>query len=134
MLTTIPSGWEGRTDLGPTLEVRADGRAVMRPDAASVERGVGVGARQVSGRVAPEVVAAAVGEAKALAAVDMGVPRDGDASSTLLDFLGATPDQDVHLVVYSPGASEGLSEEQKVNRQRFADLCKRLLDGFVADR
>ncbi len=134
MLTTIPGGWEGRTDLGPTLEVVTDGRAIKSPDAASAERKPGTAPQRLSGRIAPEVLAAAMAEAKALAAVDMGMPSNGDASSTLLDFLGPTPDQDVHLVVYSPNAAEGLSDEQKVARQRFNELCERLLNGFVQDR
>ncbi|RDI67456.1 hypothetical protein [Nocardia pseudobrasiliensis] len=134
MLTTIPVGWEGRTDLGPTLEVMTDGRAVKSPDAASAERKPGTAPQKLTGRIAPEVLAAAMVEAKALAAMDMGMPSDGDSSSTLLDFLGATPDQDVHLVVYSPNASGGLSDEQKGARQRFNELCKRLLDGFAQDR
>ncbi|MFI5775917.1 hypothetical protein [Nocardia sp. NPDC051570] len=111
-----------------------DGRAVESPDAASAERKPGTAAQKLSGRIAPEVLSAAMGEAKALAAADMGMPKDGDSSSTLLDFLGAAPDQDVHLVVYSPSATDGLSDQQKANRQRFAELCKKLLDGFVQDR
>ncbi|MBF6332099.1 hypothetical protein [Nocardia transvalensis] len=134
LLTTIPVGWEGRTDVGPILEVHADGRAVKSLDAASPDRKVGTAPQKVNGRIPPEAMATAMAEARELATADMGMPKEGDHSSTLLDFLGATPDQDVHLVVYSPGSSEGLSDEQEANRRRFDDLCKKLLDSFVPDR
>ncbi|MGV9676718.1 hypothetical protein ACWDSJ_15685 [Nocardia sp. NPDC003482] len=134
VLTTIPTGWDARTDLQPILEVRGDGRAVRSPDAASADRAPGAAPQRTNGRVPVEVLTDAAAEAHTLATADMGMPQNGDSGSTLLDFLGDTPDQDVHLVVYSPATDTGLSDEQKANRKRFADLCSRLLDSFVADQ
>ncbi|RDI50666.1 hypothetical protein [Nocardia mexicana] len=133
-LTTIPAGWQVRTDLAPTLQVQPDGRAVASLDAASPDRPVGAAPKSATGRVAPDVVNSALAEAKSLADADMGMPSDADGSSTMLDFLGATPDQDVHLIVYSQGKEEGLSQEQLSQRKRFDDLCKKLLSAFAQDR
>jgi hypothetical protein len=119
LLTTIPAAGT------PGLTVQADGRAVEAvaetPDSTPQTR---------NGHIPPETLTAAFAEAKSLAALDMGEPEDG-GDSTLLDFLGASPDQDVHLVVYGSGATEGLSDEEKTNRAHFADLCKTLTDAFV---
>ncbi|MCM6777985.1 hypothetical protein NDR87_31180 [Nocardia sp. CDC159] len=134
VLSVIPDGWAGRTDLVPMLQVQADGQAVKSPDAISEDRKQGAAPQQLNGRIAPEVLAAALAEAKALANVDMGTPEGGYRGSALLDFLGATPDQDVHLVNYSPAVTDGLSEEQITARHRFADLCRKLLDAFVQNR
>ncbi|GAB2695353.1 hypothetical protein [Nocardia thraciensis] len=133
-LTTIPAGWQVRTDLAPTLQVQPDGRAVASLDAASPDRPVGAAPKSATGRVAPEVVNSALAEAKSLADADMGMPSDADGSSTMLDFLGAAPDQDIHLIVYAQGKQEGLSPEQQSQRKRFDDLCKKLLSAFVQDR
>ncbi|MEG8179515.1 hypothetical protein [Nocardia terpenica] len=103
-------------------------------DAASADRKPGTAPQRVAGRVGADVLAAGMAEARALVAVDMGTPREGDHGTALLDFLGASPDQDVHLVVYGPAYTEGLSDDQKANRKRFNDLCTKLLDAFVQDR
>ncbi|WP_280265525.1 hypothetical protein [Nocardia wallacei] len=133
-LSTIPPGWQVRTDLAPTLQVQPDGRAVASLDAASPDRPVGAAPKSATGRVAPEVVNSALSDAKSLADADMGMPSDADGSSTALDFLGTAPDQDVHVIVYAQGKEEGLTQEQQAQRKRFDDLCKKLLSAFVQDR
>ncbi|NKY86972.1 hypothetical protein [Nocardia veterana] len=133
-LTTIPGGENAGVTPAPTLLVYSDGRAVHSPDAATPDRPADKAPQQRNGHVPLDVVHAAAEDAKKLAAADLGMPKDGSGGSTLLDFLGSTPDQDVHLVVYSPGGTDGLTDAQKADRTRFADLCKKLVDGFVADR
>ncbi|WP_063906155.1 hypothetical protein [Nocardia kruczakiae] len=133
-LTTIPGGEHAGVTPAPTLLVYSDGHAVNSPDAADPDRPADKAPRQRNGHVSLDAVHAAAEEAKKLAAADLGMPTDGSGGSTLLDFLGATPDQDVHLVVYSPGGTDGLTDAQKADRTRFADLCKKLVDAFVADR
>ncbi|MBB5915777.1 hypothetical protein BJY24_004689 [Nocardia transvalensis] len=133
-LTTIPAGWQVRTDLAPTLEVQQDGRAVSSPDAASPDRKADTAPKKVNGHVAPDVLAWAQGEARTLADTDMGMPGNADGSSTALDLLGPAPDQDLHLIVYAPDSADGLSDDQKSNRTRFTALCKKLVDSFVQDR
>ncbi len=133
-LTTIPGGEHAGVTPAPTLLVYSDGHAVNSPDAADPDRPADKAPRQRNGHVSLDAVHAAAEEAKKLAAADLGMPTDGSGGSTLLDFLGATPDQDVHLVVYSPGGTDGLTDAQKADRTRFSDLCKKLVDAFVADR
>ncbi|RDI65052.1 hypothetical protein [Nocardia pseudobrasiliensis] len=133
VFSMIPDGWEDRTDLAPMLQVHADGQAVKSPDAVSEERKRGTAPQQLQGRIAPDVLAAAFAEARSLAKVDMGIPKSGKGSA-VLNFLGATPDQDVPLVNYAPASTDGLSDDQIDARHRFADLCRKLLDGFVQNR
>ncbi|MGA4789389.1 hypothetical protein [Nocardia sp. AB354] len=133
-LTTIPGGEHAGVTPVPTLLVYSDGHAVDSPDAADPDRPADKAPRQRNGHVSLDAVHAAAEDAKKLAAADLGMPKDGNGGTTLLDFLGATPDQDVHLVVYSPGGTDGLTDAQKADRSRFADLCKKLVDAFVADR
>ncbi|WP_227981760.1 hypothetical protein [Nocardia spumae] len=133
-LTTIPGGEHADVTPAPTLLVYADGHAVHSPDAADPKRAADKAPKQRNGHISPDAVHAAADDARALAAADLGMPKDGGGGSTLLDFLGATPDQDVHLVVYSPGGTDGLNDAQKADRERFTALCKKLVDAFEADR
>ncbi|MFI5782920.1 hypothetical protein [Nocardia sp. NPDC051570] len=134
VFSMIPDGWADRTDLVPLLQAQADGQAVKSPDAVSEDRKRGTAPQQLQGRIAPDVLAAAVTDARSLVSVDMGIPEGGNKGAALLDFLGATPDQDIHLVNYSPASTDGLSDDQITARHRFADLCRKLLDAFVQNR
>uniref|UniRef100_UPI00082EFBBB hypothetical protein n=1 Tax=Nocardia jejuensis TaxID=328049 RepID=UPI00082EFBBB len=121
-LTAMPNGWQSRTDLHPALEVRGDGRAV---------KWVGNG-QQVNGTIAAEVVSAAAVEVRALALLDMGMPSVSDQGTMIIDFMPPAPDQDVHAIVYAPEWSDGLTDDQKAARGRFAELFQRLLNAFAA--
>ncbi|WP_306362012.1 hypothetical protein [Nocardia sp. CC227C] len=134
-LTSIPNGWLiGRTDLRPLLEVQADGRAIRRPDAADPNRSANTPPREITGTIPQEVVTAAITETRALTTLDMGNAAVSDQGSMILDYTPQQPDQDAHVIVYAPNITEGLSEEQRANRARFATLSEKLLDAFVADR
>ena len=133
-LTTIPGGEHAGVTPAPTLLVYSDGHAVNSPDAADPKRPADKAPKQRNGHVSLDVVHSVAAEAKKLGEADLGMPKDGGGGSTLLDFLGDTPDQDVHVVVYSPGGSESLSDAQKADRTRFTELCKKLVDAFKADR
>ncbi|MEU1544172.1 MULTISPECIES: hypothetical protein [Nocardia] len=132
-LTTIPDGWQARTDLRPQLEIFADGRAVSSPDAVAAERRPETPPKRIDGHIPPDVLSAALAETKALATVDLGVPAATDQSSRIIDFMPQSPSEDVHLVVYSPDTTEGLGAEQQAARKRFADLYRKLLDAFAQD-
>lgn len=121
-LTAMPAGWQTRTDLHPSLQVQADGHATKRADAT---------AQPVEGTVPADVIGAAAAEVKALAAVDMGTPEQGDKGTSIIDYMPQSPDQDVHLIVYAPEVSDGLSDEQKASRKRFDDVFQRMLNAFV---
>ncbi|MFE3544523.1 hypothetical protein ACFXK0_16310 [Nocardia sp. NPDC059177] len=129
-LTTIPDGWSQRTDLRPVLQVFADGAAVHRPDVVSKDRKPETEPKKVTGTVAPEVIAAARDEITALAEVDFGIPAGDGKGTQIIDLMPDDPAGEVHLVVYSPGATEGLDGDQQAARKRFADLCKKLVDAF----
>lgn len=126
VLTTIPGGAE-TADPGPTLSVGPDGRGTgLTTDAnAAPER--------ANGHIPPDVLAATFAEARALSTADMGEPKEGK-DSTLLDFLGTTPDQDVHLVAYGLDTAGELTKVQQANRARFAYLCTKLTAAFIPDR
>jgi hypothetical protein len=126
VLTTIRGG-SGSVDPTPTLSVRADSRAV------GSTTDTHAAPHPANGHVPTDVLTASYAEAKSLAAADMGEPAEGSAGSTLLDFLGPTPDQDIHLVVYGPDTSNDLTPEQQANRARFAYLCTKLTAAFVPD-
>ncbi|MBF6297407.1 hypothetical protein IU459_07585 [Nocardia amamiensis] len=132
-LTTIPDGWQTRTDLRPQLEIFADGRAVSSPDAVAAGRRPETPPKRIEGHIPPDALKAAVAETTALATVDLGVPRAVDQSSRIIDYMPQPAGQDVHLVVYAPEATDGLGAEQQAARRRFADLYKTLLDAFVPD-
>ncbi|MET9284144.1 hypothetical protein [Nocardia beijingensis] len=132
-LTTIPDGWQARTDLRPQMEVFADGRAVSSPDAVAPERRPETPPKRIDGHIPSGVLSAALAETKALATVDLGVPKATDQSSRIIDFMPQSPSDDVHLVVYSPDTTEGLGAEQQAARKRFADLYRKLIDSFVQD-
>ncbi|MEC3918190.1 hypothetical protein [Nocardia sp. CDC160] len=121
-LTAMPAGWQTRTDLHPSLLIQSDGHATKRADNA---------AQPVEGTVPADVIGAAAAEVKALAAVDMGTPGQGDGGTSIIDYMPQAPDQDVHLIVYAPESSEGLTDEQKASRKRFDDVFQRLLNAFV---
>lgn len=125
-LSTMPGGEHAGNAPEPTLLVYSDGHAVHNPKHPSDKK-------QEKGHVPLDVVHDAAAKAKKLAEVDMGMPEGGDGGSTLLDFLGTSPDQDVHLVVYSPTGTDGLNDEQKAGRARFTKLCKKLVDAFEPD-
>ncbi|WP_157514116.1 hypothetical protein [Nocardia concava] len=121
-LTAMPAGWQTRTDLHPSLLVQADGHATKRADST---------AQAVEGTVPADVIGAAAAEVKALAAVDMGTPEQGDKGTSIIDYMPQSPDQDVHLIVYAPEVSDGLTDEQKASRKRFDDVFQRMLNAFV---
>ncbi|WP_084511075.1 hypothetical protein [Nocardia lijiangensis] len=134
-LTTLPAGWQERMDLRPVLEVYADGRAIRKPDAVAPERDPNTPPRQVDGSVRREVVDAALAEITALSTVDLGIPASaGDGGSQIIDVMPEPPGQDLHLIVYVPDSTEGLTADQQNARKRFADVYRSLLDAFVADR
>ncbi len=133
-LTTIPGGARADATPAPTLLVYSDGHAVHSPDAADPKRPADKAPKQHKGNISLDVVRAVAADANKLGAADLGMPKDSGGGSTLLDFLGDTPDQDVHLVMYSPGGTEGLTDAQKADRTRFTELCKKLVDAFKADR
>ncbi|WP_460719506.1 hypothetical protein [Nocardia heshunensis] len=122
-LTAMPAGWQTRTDLHPSLQVQADGHAVKRADN---------NAQPVEGTLPADVIGAATAEVKALAAVDMGTPEKDDKGTSIIDYMPQSPDQDVHLIVYAPESSDGLTDDQKASRKRFDDLFQRMLNAFVA--
>ncbi|WP_307817633.1 hypothetical protein [Nocardia acididurans] len=123
ILTTLPNAWQTRLDLKPVLEVRSDGTAVKRPDG---------GTQEINGTVPAAALAAAASEIRALAAADMGTPSVTDQGAVILDYMPAPPDQDVHLIVYAPTVTDGLTEEQKASRARFTTVFDSLLTAFVA--
>ena len=133
-LTTIRGGEQAGAGSEPTLLVYSDGHAVHSPDAADPKRPADRKPEQRKGHVPLDTVRKATAAAKDLAEVDLGMPGNGNGGSTLLDVLGESPDQDVHLVVYSPGGTDGLNDAQKDGRQRFDALRKKLVDAFDADR
>ncbi|WP_336084071.1 hypothetical protein [Nocardia sp. SSK8] len=129
-LTTIPDGWSQRTDLRPELQVFADGEAVRSPDAVSKDRKPETAAKKVTGRVDPAVLAAAEDEIAALAEVDFGIPAGDGKGTQIIDLMPEDPAGEVHLVVYSPAATDGLTGEQQDARKRFTALYKKLIDAF----
>lgn len=120
-LTTMPTGWQTRTDLRPVLEVTADGKAVKRTPEGT----------EFSGTVPADVLSAAATEVRALVLEDLGTPNSGEAGNMIIDFMPAPPDEDVHVIMYDPALSEGLTEGQKASRQRFTALYDRLVNAFV---
>ncbi|MGW4370257.1 hypothetical protein ACWEKT_31890 [Nocardia takedensis] len=132
-LTTIPEGWQSRTDLRPVLEVYSDGHAVYRPDAIAADRKADTEPRQVAGTVRAEVLKAALTEVQALSETDFGVPATNDHGIGIIDFMPEALEQSAHLIVYSPSATEGFAGEQQSARTRFAAVWRSLVDGFVAD-
>ncbi|MFC9895910.1 hypothetical protein ACFVMC_19660 [Nocardia sp. NPDC127579] len=132
-LTTIPHGWSDRHDLRPELEVYPDGRAIKKPDATAADRAPDVPPRQQVGSLRADVLRAAQAEIRALSEVDFGEPQGADDSKQIIDFLPETRGQELHLIVYAPGVTAGLTPEQQDGRIRFAALYRRLLDAFVED-
>lgn len=129
-LTTIPDGWSQRTDLRPVLQVFADGKAVHRPDAVSKDRKADTDPKKVTGKVAPEVISAARSEIEALKELDFGIPAGEGKGLQIIDLLPEDAAGDVHLVVYSPGSTDGLNPDQQAARKRFTDLYRKLVDAF----
>lgn len=132
-LTTIPSGWSERVDLRPMLQIYADGHAIKQPDAAATTRAADVPPQRLSGTIATDVLNAALAETTSLAALDLGMPADTDKGTQIIDLMPAPPDQDVHVLMYAPDATDGLTPDQQANRNRFTDLYRKLLDAFVQD-
>ncbi|MEV4125086.1 hypothetical protein [Nocardia sp. NPDC049707] len=132
-LTTIPSGWSERVDLRPLLQIYADGRAVQQPDAASTTRAAEVPPQRLTGTIPVDVLNAALAETKALAALDLGMPSATDQGTQIIDLMPTPPDQDVHLLMYAPDATENLTPDQQSNRKRFTDLYRKLIDAFTKD-
>lgn len=125
LLTTMPNGWQNRTDLRPALEVLSDGRAVKRTVGAD-----GV-VQEQNGTVAADASAKAASDIRALAVADLGSPSVTDQGNMIIDYMPAPPDQDVHLIVYAPEFTDGLTDEQKASRKSFNELYQRLLNAFV---
>lgn len=134
-LTTLPDGWDGRTDLRPQLEVFGDASAHRYPDAVAPERDPGTPAKQVRGSVPKEALDEAITEIRALAEVDLGIPASADnkSGSQIIDVMPENPGEDVHLILYSPGNDEGLTDGHKAARERFADVYRELIDAFKAE-
>lgn len=132
-LTTIPSGWSERVDLRPLLQIYADGRAVEQPDAASTTRAADTPPQRLTGTIPSDVLNAALAETKSLAALDLGMPSATDQGTQIIDLMQTPPDQDVHLLMYAPDATENLTPDQQANRKRFTDLYRKLLDAFTRD-
>ncbi|MET9486345.1 hypothetical protein [Nocardia sp. NPDC006630] len=120
LLTSMPNSWENIGNPQPALEIWADGRAIERRNG-----------QEIYGKVAAEVTTAAAAEVRSLALADMGTATLTDQGAAIIDFMPAPPDQDVHLVVYSPGALDGLTDDQKACRQRFTEVFQCLLNAFV---
>ncbi|MEU8898330.1 hypothetical protein [Nocardia sp. NPDC048505] len=132
-LTNIPHGWSGRNDLRPELQVYADGRAIMKPDAAAPARPPDVPPQELHGVIRPDVLQAAQAEIRSLTEVDFGEPTTTDEAKQIIDYLPRTRGKELHLILYAPGATEGLTTEQQDGRIRFAALYRRLLDAFVVE-
>ncbi|MFD0361117.1 hypothetical protein ACFQZZ_06595 [Nocardia sp. GCM10030253] len=130
-LTTMPTGWQSRVDLRPMLEVYPDGRAVKTPDAIAADRAPDTPPQRLNGAVPLDVLNAALGEIRALSTVDLGMPSATDQGSQIIDVMPEQADQDVHLIMYAPELTEGLTTEQQTARQRFTDLYRKLVDSFV---
>ncbi|MFQ6396064.1 hypothetical protein ACLMAJ_21655 [Nocardia sp. KC 131] len=130
-LTTMPGGWESRTDLRPTLEVYPDGRAIKAPDAAAADRAPATPPQRLNGSIPSDVLNASLAEIKELSVVDLGMPTATDQGSQIIDVMPPEQDQDVHLIMYAPELTDGLSTEQRAARQRFVDLYHTLVDSFV---
>ncbi|MET7769014.1 hypothetical protein [Nocardia sp. NPDC005366] len=130
-LTTIPNGWQERTDLRPILEVFADGRAIKKPDAAAADRKPETPPQQLDGKIRADVVQSALAEIKELSTLDLGTPAVNDHGTQIIDLMPQPPEENVHLIVYAPDLTEGFTPEQQSARKRFADLYRTLLDAFV---
>lgn len=133
-LTTMPNGWETRVDLRPELQIFADGRALRSPDAAASDRAADTPPTEVEGRVPAEVIEEAVRETEEIAQLDLGLPPVTDQGSRIIDVMPEQIDQGVHAIVYAPGFTEGLTDDQKAARDRFDRLYQRLLDAFEEKR
>ncbi|MFE7800251.1 hypothetical protein [Nocardia sp. NPDC057440] len=130
-LTTMPSGWQSRIDLRPALEVYPDGRAIKTPDATAADRVPSTPPQRLNGTVSPDVLNAALAEIRALATLDLGIPNATDQGTQIIDVMPQQPDQDVHVILYAPELTEGLTTEQQAARRQFADLYRKLLESFV---
>ncbi|MEV6426998.1 hypothetical protein [Nocardia sp. NPDC051463] len=130
-LTTMPSGWQGRSDLRPTLEVYPGGRAIKTPDATAADRVPTTPPQRLNGTVSPDVLNAALTEIRALATLDLGMPSATDQGTQIIDVMPPQPDQDIHVIMYAPELTQGLTTEQQAARRQFADLYRTLLDSFV---
>ncbi|MEV0335513.1 hypothetical protein [Nocardia sp. NPDC050717] len=129
-VTTIPDGWSQRTDLRPVLQVFPDGKAVHSPDAVSNDRKPETAAKQVTGTVPADVLAAARAEIEALKEIDFGIPAGEGKGTQIIDLMPEDAEGEAHLVVYSPDSTDGLDPDQQAARKRFADLTKKLVDAF----
>lgn len=133
-LTTIPAGWQERTDLRPVLQIFADGKAIKSPDAISADRKKETAPKKVEGTVPAEVISAAGDEVRALRDLDFGLPTGDGKGSQLIDLMPADLAGEAHVVVYSPEVTDGLNAEQQAARKRFTDLYRKLVDAFAEKR
>lgn len=133
-LTAIPNGWQTRVDLRPELQVYADGRAVRVPDAVAADRGPDAEPREVDGTVPGDVLQAAVSETAELAKLDLGMPSVSDQGSRIIDVMPERDTEAVHAIVYAPGFTDGLTDDQKKARDRFDRLYRKVLDAFEEKR
>ncbi|MEV0246455.1 hypothetical protein AB0H76_07710 [Nocardia sp. NPDC050712] len=133
ILTFIPNGWTGRHDLRPELEIYADGRAIRRPDVLDIARAPDVPPQEFSGTIPPDALRAARAEIRALYDVDLGEPDVKDEGKQIIDLMPAKQGQEMHLILYAPGATADLSPEQQDGRIRFTALYRRMLEAFVQD-
>ncbi|UGT63266.1 hypothetical protein [Nocardia asteroides] len=133
-LTAIPNGWQTRVDLRPELQVYADGRAVRVPDAIATDRGPDAAPHEVEGTVPADVLKAAVSETAELAELDLGLPSVSDQGSRIIDVMPERDAEAVHAIVYAPGFTDGLNDDQKKARDRFDRLYRKVLDAFQEKR
>ncbi|WP_067656919.1 hypothetical protein [Nocardia harenae] len=133
-LTAIPNGWQTRVDLRPELQVYADGRAVRVPDAIAANRAPDATPREVEGTVPADVLKAAVSETAELAKLDLGMPSVSDQGSRIIDVMPAQDAEAVHAIVYAPGFTDGLNDDQKKARDRFDRLYRTVIDAFEEKR
>ncbi|MGW5318664.1 hypothetical protein [Nocardia thailandica] len=133
-LTTIPAGWQERTDLRPELRIFADGKAIKSPDAISADRKKETEPKKVEGTVPADVISAAGDEVRALRELDFGVPTGEGKGSRLIDLMPADLAGEAHVVVYSPEVTDGLTPDQQAARKRFTDLYRKLVDAFTEKR
>lgn len=133
-LTTIPGGWTARTDLRAQLEVDADGSALHRPDVISPDRRAETAPREVEGKVPDETLAKALDRIRELRESDFGVPAVTDHGIQIIDFMPTDPADDVHLVLYAPNTTDGLSDEQREARKKFAEVFDGLIEAFEENK
>ncbi|KAA0021911.1 hypothetical protein [Antrihabitans cavernicola] len=127
-LVTTPNGWQRRANLQPELIVYADGHAVSTPNAVGPSGAPDPPPPSLPGYIPKCLIDDAIADTVALRGVDFGSPTITDQGSRSIDY---THDPAVHLSIYAPGATNGLTQAQIDARARFAALYGKLIGGFV---